>query len=129
MAQVSVVTAARRELAGALNPDAREFLPWWRLGGSRKQLSADAPEFTRSSLGRAVAAAAANGAVIAAPNNAGVGKAAVSTQACLGHFSFPARSCSRRLPSPLLYMYYYSSNITCCHFVTFLPDLIPLCAD
>ncbi|ONM54182.1 Polyadenylate-binding protein-interacting protein 9 [Zea mays] len=76
MAQVSVVTAARRELAGALNPDAREFLPWWRLGGSRKQLSADAPEFTRSSLGRAVAAAAANGAVIAAPNNAGVGKAA-----------------------------------------------------
>lgn len=100
MAQVSVVTAARRELAGALNPDAREFLPWWRLGGSRKQLSADAPEFTRSSLGRAVAAAAANGAVIAAPNNAGVGKAAVSTQACLGHFSFPARSCSRCLPSP-----------------------------
>lgn len=28
----------------------------------------------------------------------------------------------------LLYMYYYS-NITCCHFVTFLPDLIPLRAD
>ncbi|XP_040245577.1 polyadenylate-binding protein-interacting protein 8-like [Aegilops tauschii subsp. strangulata] len=32
--------------AAALNPLAREFVPWWRVGGrSRRGLSADAPEF------------------------------------------------------------------------------------
>ncbi|XP_021309176.1 polyadenylate-binding protein-interacting protein 8 [Sorghum bicolor] len=74
MAQVSIVTAARR--ADALNPDAREFLPWWRLGGSRKQLSVDAPEFIPTSWGKAAAAAAARGVVIARPNNSGTGRAA-----------------------------------------------------
>jgi hypothetical protein len=55
MAQVSIVTAARRAAAAAeehgpaavdvLNPGAREFLPWWRLGSSvREELSLDAPE-------------------------------------------------------------------------------------
>ncbi|CAN6217278.1 unnamed protein product [Urochloa humidicola] len=57
MAQVSIVTSARREAAAAaaeqedaadvvLNPAAREFLPWWRLGNYQKKLlSVDAPEF------------------------------------------------------------------------------------
>ncbi|XP_066382312.1 polyadenylate-binding protein-interacting protein 11-like [Miscanthus floridulus] len=77
MAQVSIVTAARRELAAhALNPDARDFLPWWRLGGSRKQLSVDAPEFIPTTWGKAAAAAAARGVVIARPNKAGTGRAA-----------------------------------------------------
>ena len=32
--------------AAALNPLAREFVPWWRVGGgSRRRLWADAPEF------------------------------------------------------------------------------------
>ncbi|RCV11279.1 hypothetical protein SETIT_2G173400v2 [Setaria italica] len=59
MAEVSIVTVARREAAaaaaaaeqgaaavGVLNPGAREFLPWWRLDSPvRKALSVDAPEF------------------------------------------------------------------------------------
>jgi hypothetical protein len=101
MAQVSIVTAARRELqAAALNPDAREFLPWWRLGGSRKQLSVDAPEFIPTTWGKATAAAAARGVLIAHPNNSGTERAAVSTRthaACLRHFAcFLDRCCSRR---------------------------------
>ncbi|CAL5080837.1 unnamed protein product [Urochloa decumbens] len=61
MAQVSIVTAARREEEAAaaeqgpaavevvLNPGAREFLPWWRLGSPVKKapLSVDAPEFVK----------------------------------------------------------------------------------
>ncbi|CAN6210390.1 unnamed protein product [Urochloa humidicola] len=59
MAQVSTVTAARREAAAAaeqgpaagdvvLNPGAREFIPWWRLGNPvKKELSVDAPEFVK----------------------------------------------------------------------------------
>ncbi|CAL5074919.1 unnamed protein product [Urochloa decumbens] len=63
MAQVSNATAARREEeevaapaaaeqgAGGdvvLNPGAREFLPWWRLGSPvKKALSVDAPEFVK----------------------------------------------------------------------------------
>ncbi|CAN6162355.1 unnamed protein product [Urochloa humidicola] len=59
MAQVSIVTSARREAAAAeqdaaadvvLNPGAREFLPWWRLGNSQKKpLSVDAPGFVTKS--------------------------------------------------------------------------------
>ncbi|KAJ1289236.1 hypothetical protein BS78_02G148800 [Paspalum vaginatum] len=62
MAQVSIVTAARTEVAEqkatavVLNPGAREFLPWWRLGGSKKPLSADAPEFVMAAKGVAAPA-------------------------------------------------------------------------
>lgn len=112
MAQVSIVTAARRELAAdALNPDAREFLPWWRLGGSRKVLSADAPEYIPG--GQAAASAAAHGAVAAAPKKTGMGRrAAVSTHAvaCLRRMAcFLDRSCSiasPRLPQWLLLALY-----------------------
>ncbi|WVZ64422.1 hypothetical protein U9M48_013934 [Paspalum notatum var. saurae] len=66
-AQVSIVTAARTTevaeqkkkatAAVLLNPDAREFLPWWRLGGRKKPLSADAPEFVTAAKGPAAVAA------------------------------------------------------------------------
>ncbi|RLM86314.1 polyadenylate-binding protein-interacting protein 11-like isoform X2 [Panicum miliaceum] len=79
MAQVSIVTAARREAAAeqagaaaaaavvVLNPGAREFLPWWRLGSAavivRKALSVDAPEFVMAaSKGPAAADAGGNDA-------------------------------------------------------------------
>ncbi|OEL15018.1 hypothetical protein BAE44_0023963 [Dichanthelium oligosanthes] len=68
MAQVSIVTAARRKAAAAteqgdaLNPGAREFLPWWRLEGAvNKALSADAPEFVMMAAGQGPAAADAGG--------------------------------------------------------------------
>ncbi|KAF8711558.1 hypothetical protein HU200_029004 [Digitaria exilis] len=64
MAEVSIVTAARaaaeqQKAAAAedvvLNPGAREFLPWWRLGSSgKKALSADAPEFVMAAAGASV---------------------------------------------------------------------------
>ncbi|KAF8641995.1 hypothetical protein HU200_067508 [Digitaria exilis] len=64
MAEVSIVTAARaaaeqQKAAAAedvvLNPGAREFLPWWRLGSSgKKALSVDAPEFVMAAAGASV---------------------------------------------------------------------------
>lgn len=68
MAQVSIVTAARAaesskqqavdEAMVVLNPSAREFLPWWRLGcAAKKALSVDAPEFVMSAAGRSPAPA------------------------------------------------------------------------
>ncbi|KAL6592452.1 hypothetical protein ACP70R_049505 [Stipagrostis hirtigluma subsp. patula] len=56
VAQGSGMTSATEQVSSdALNPRAREFLPWWRLGGSRKLLSADTPEFVVPAPGTVVA--------------------------------------------------------------------------
>ncbi|KAL6655806.1 hypothetical protein ACP70R_006632 [Stipagrostis hirtigluma subsp. patula] len=56
VAQGSGMTSATEQVSSdALNPRAREFLPWWRLGGSRKLLSADAPEFILQAPGTVAA--------------------------------------------------------------------------
>ncbi|KAL6592454.1 hypothetical protein ACP70R_049507 [Stipagrostis hirtigluma subsp. patula] len=63
VAQGSGMTSATEQVSSdALNPRAREFLPWWRLGGSRKLLSADAPEFVLQAPGTVAADAGGDAA-------------------------------------------------------------------
>ncbi|KAL6592451.1 hypothetical protein ACP70R_049504 [Stipagrostis hirtigluma subsp. patula] len=62
VAQGNGSTSATEQVLDALNPRAREFLPWWRLGGSRKLLSADAPEFVVPAPGTVAADAGSDAA-------------------------------------------------------------------
>ncbi|KAL6655804.1 hypothetical protein ACP70R_006630 [Stipagrostis hirtigluma subsp. patula] len=62
VAQGNGSTSATEQVLDALNPRAREFLPWWRLGGSRKLLSADAPEFVVPAPGTEAADAGSDAA-------------------------------------------------------------------
>jgi len=126
MAQVSIVTAARREAvaeqAGAaavavLNPGAREFLPWWRQGSAavivKKALSVDAPEFvTPANKGPAAADAGGNDAT--PPGNVRTGR--VSTRPQM------TNKCTQ-LTRVCLHSFLPRSRITaraCRHFFSFL---------
>jgi len=131
MAQVSIVTAARREAvaeqAGAaavavLNPGAREFLPWWRQGSAavivKKALSVDAPEFVMAANNNGPAAADAGGssdATTPPPGNVRAGRVSTRAPPDDNKCTQLTRVCLRAYLSSTVS---HNSSLSCRHFLS-----------